>query len=209
MTKLVVIFGFLLAFVAGLIVGVNRPQPVVSTNSSPTGPATRQSRESELDALLNLRPEQKAELKKIWSEMADRGRKQHEDQRRDLRRERDEKVQALLTPEQKSRFDQIHKDYDDQNRALESEMRANFQKAVEATKALLDPDQRAKYEEWLSKRQWDRGPRGGGGPGGEHRGPGGPGGGPGGGGPGGPNRFDRDATRRSDAGATSKPSDQP
>jgi Spy/CpxP family protein refolding chaperone len=207
-TKLVVIFGFLLAFVAGLIVGVNRPQPVASISSAPVGgPQSRPSRESELDTLLNLRPEQKAELKKIWSEMADRGRKQHEDQRRDLRRQRDEKVQALLTPEQKSSFEQIHKDYDDQNRALESEMRANFQKAVEATKALLDPDQRAKYEEWLSKRQWDRGPRGGGGPGGpgggEHRGTGGPGG------PGGPNRFDRDATRRPDAGATSKASDQP
>ena len=207
-TKLVVIFGFLLAFVAGLIVGVNRPQQIASTNSAPTGPTSRPSRESELDALLNLRPEQKAEMKKIWSEMADRGRKQHEDRRRDLRRERDEKVQALLTPEQKSRFDQIHNDYNEQNQALDREMRANFQKAVDATKALLDPDQRARYEEWLSKRQWDRGPRGGpGGPDGDRGGPGR--GGPGGGDRGGPPRFDRDATRRSGAGATSKPVDQP
>src|SRR6187401_56905 len=84
-TKLVVIFGFLLAFVAGLIVGVNRPQPVASTTSTPSGPTTRQSRESELDTLLNLRPEQKAEMKKIWSEMAEHGRRQHEDRRRDVR----------------------------------------------------------------------------------------------------------------------------
>jgi uncharacterized membrane protein len=206
-TKLVVIFGFMLAFVAGLIVGVNRPQRIASTNAP--GPTTRQNRESELDALLNLRPEQKAELKKIWSEMAERGRKQHEDRRRDLRRQRDEKLEALLSPQQKATTQQVRQEYDEQNRALDREMRANFQKSVEATKAVLDPDQRVKYEEWLEKRQWGRGPRGpgGGGPGGPggerggERGPGGPGGGP-------PHHDrERDATRRSDAGATSKPSD--
>jgi Spy/CpxP family protein refolding chaperone len=204
-TKLVVIFGFLLAFVAGLIVGVNRPQRVVSNHGS-AGPETRPSRGgggdrgSELDTLLNLRPEQKEQLRKIWSEMADRGRKQHEDRRDALRDERDQKIQALLSPEQKTRFEQIHQEYDDQRKALEREMRANFQKAVEATKAVLDADQRVKYEQWLEKRQWGRGPRGG--PGGGDRGPGGPGGGP-------PSPQDRETTRRSDAGATSKPSNQP
>ena len=215
MTKLVVIFGFIVAFVAGLIVGVNRPQQIASTNSVPGQPTSRPSRESELDTLLNLRPEQKAELKKIWSEMADRGRKQHEDRRRELRRQREEKLEALLTPVQKATTQQVRQDYDEQTRALDREMRANFQKCVEATKALLDPDQRMKYEEWLEKRQWGRGPRGpgggggGGGPGGGDRGPGGregPGG-PGGGPP--HHDHERDATRRSDAGATSKPSNQP
>src|SRR5215207_2488240 len=117
MTKLVVIFGFLMAFVAGLIVGVNRPQQVVNSVGAPE-PTTRhgpgRDRDSELDALLNLRPEQKAELKKIWSETADRGRKQHEDRRRELRRQRDEKIQALLGAHQKASFEQAHKDYDEQ-----------------------------------------------------------------------------------------------
>ena len=203
MTKLVVIFGFVLAFAAGLIVGVNRPQQIASTNAP--GPATRQSRDSELDALLNLRPEQKAELKKIWSDMAERGRKQHEDRRRDLRRQRDEKLEALLSPQQKATTQQVRQEYDEQNRALDREMRANFQKSVELTRGVLDPDQRVKYDEWLEKRQWGRGPRGPGGPGGERGGEHGPGG-PGGGGP--PHHdHERDATRRSDAGATSKPSD--
>jgi hypothetical protein len=204
-TKLVVIFGFVLAFLAGLIVGVNRPQQVASINSLP-GPTTRQSRESELDTLLNLRPEQKAELKKIWWEMAEGGRKAHDDRRRELRRQRDEKLEALLSPEQKATTQQVRQEYDEQTRVLDREMRANFQKSVEATKAVLDPDQRVKYEEWLEKRQWGRGPRGPGGggpggPGGGERGPGGPGAGPL------HREHERDATRRSDAGATSRSSD--
>ena len=202
MTKLVVIFGFLLAFLAGWIVGVSRPQSVTTVNSVP-GPTTRQNRDrqSELDMLLNLRADQKEALRKIWSETADRGRKQHDERRHDLRRQRDEKIQALLSADQKASFQQIQEQYDEQTKGLEREMRANFQKSVEATKAVLDPAQRVKYEEWLSKRQWDRGPRGG---------PGGPGpGGPGGPGGGGPPHQHRETTRKSDAGATSNASSQP
>jgi len=214
-TKLVVIFGFIMAFVAGLIVGVNRPQQVTDTNPlAVPPPTTRQSRESELDTLLNLRPEQRAEMKTIWSEMADRGRKQHEDLRRDLRKQRDDKIQALLSPEQKAQFEQVQKEYAEQTMAMDREMRANFEASVKATKALLDPDQRVKYDEWLEKRQWGRGPRGPGGPGGGGGDRGGPGGdrGPGDRGPGGgpPHHDrDRDPTGRPDAGATSKPANQP
>lgn len=206
MTKVVVIFGFLMAFAAGYLVGFNRPIPVATRPDAP-GPTTRQNRDrgSELDSLLNLRPDQKEALRKIWSEMAEGGRKHHEARRKDLRRQRDEKIQALLSPEQKSRFEQIHEEYDEQTKALEREMRANFQKAVEATKAVLDPEQRVKYDQWLERRQWGRGPRGGGG----------------GGDRGGDRDRDRDRDRhrdrdrahetmpRSDAGATSAPSAQP
>lgn len=202
MTKLVVIFGFLMAFFAGLLVGVNRPSQRAASNSD-AAPTTRRGgadRRSELDALLNLRPEQKAALKKIWSDTADRGRRQIDDRRRELRRQREEKIEALLSPEQRAAFEQAHEEYDEQTKALEREMRASFQKSVEATKTVLDPDQRVKYEQWLEKRQWDRGPRGGGGGDrgrGRDRGPGGP------------PHHERDNTRRSDDGATSKPSDQP
>ena len=219
MTKVVVIFGFLMAFVAGLIVGVNRPQQVVSKTSATGGggggggPSTRQGRgPGELDALLNLRPDQKDAMRKIWSETADRGRKEIEKRRDELRRERDEKIEGLFSSEQKANIKQIREQYDQQREALDGEMRANFQKAVEATKAILDPVQRTKYEQWLDRREWGRGPRGGerGGGGGD-RGEGGSNRVAGGGdrGPGGGPHHDRETTRRSDAGATSKPSNQP
>ena len=220
MTKVVVIFGFLLAFVAGLIVGVNRPQQVVSNpgaNGGGPGSTTRPHGggrgPGELDALLNLRPDQKDAMRKIWAETADRGRKEIEKRREDLRRARDAKIEALYSSEQKASIEQIRDEYDRQRESLDREMRANFQKAVEATKAILDADQRAKYEQWLDRREWGRGPRGGGsgdrgdrgdrGPGGDRgdRGPG-PGGGP----PPPPNR-EQSTTRTSDAGATSRPSD--
>jgi hypothetical protein len=196
-TKVVVIFGFLMAFIAGLIVGVNRPQPVVS-NPGATGDGgstTRPGRgPGELDALLALRPEQKDAMRKIWSETADRGRKDIDKRRDELRRERDEQTEALLSSDQKANIKQIRETYEQQRDALDAEMRANFQKAVEATKGILDPDQRAKYEQWLERHDWGRGSRGG------DRGPrGGPGGGP-------PHR-EHDTTRKSDAGATSRPSD--
>jgi hypothetical protein len=202
-TKVVVIFGFLMAFVAGLIVGVNRPQQVVSNSGAPGGgTSTRPVRgPGELDALLALRSDQKDAMRKIWSETADRGRKEIEKRRDDLRRERDEKTEALLSSDQKTSIKQIREQYDQQREALDREMRANFHKAVEATKAILDDAQRAKYEQWLEKREWGRGPRGGGdrGPDGGDRGSRGGGGGP--------PHHDRETTRKSDAGATSRPSD--
>ena len=198
MTKFVVIFGFLMAFVAGLIVGVSRPQHV-ATSGANTGPTTRQGRDrgSELDTLLKLRPEQKEQMKTIWSEVADKGRKHHEHRRDELRDERDAKVQALFSPEPRSRYEQIQQEYDDQRKALEREMRANFDQAVKETEAILDPDQLVKYREWHAKRMADRNR---GGDRGRDRGRGGGG--------------DRDGssnetTRRSDARATSAPSNQP
>ena len=220
MTKVVVIFGFLMAFVAGLIVGVNRPQQVVSNPGATggTGSTTRPARgPGELDALLGLRPEQKEAMRKIWSETADRGRKEIENRRNDLRRERDEKIEALYSSEQKTSIKQIREQYEQQRDGLDAEMHANFQKAVKATKDILDPDQRAKYEQWLERHDWGRGGRGGdrGGPGGDRGGPGGDRGprggdrgdrGPGGPGSGPPHR-EHETTRKSDAGATSRPSD--
>jgi hypothetical protein len=199
-TKVVVIFGFLMAFVAGLIVGVNRPQHVVSNpGATGGGPPSTQPRRGpgELDALLALRPEQKDAMRKIWSETADRGRKEIEKRRDDLRRERDEKTEALLSSDQKASIKQIREQYDQKREALDAEMRANFQKAVDATKGILDPDQRAKYEQWLERHDWGRGGRGGNDRGGPRGGPGG----------GGPPHHDRNTTRKSDAGATSRPSD--
>jgi Spy/CpxP family protein refolding chaperone len=165
MTKFVVILGFLVSFAAGLIVGASRtrtaPPPTVAvpptTLPAATQPTTRPSRHSFFVRELNLTPEQQEQLKQIWSETADRARKEHEERRRQLRRERDEAIDELLEKEDaKGRYTRIHQRYEEKSRELEREMRAGFERAVERTNAMLTPEQREKYAEILRRQRWDR-----------------------------------------------------
>jgi hypothetical protein len=79
----------------------------------------------------------------------------------------------------------VQEDYVERVAALEKEMRSAFDAAVERTRQVLTPEQRAKYEALLRRQQWDRGP----GPGRHHD-----------------RTSDRETTRRGGASATSKPS---
>ncbi|HYO09338.1 MAG TPA: Spy/CpxP family protein refolding chaperone [Tepidisphaeraceae bacterium] len=179
MTKLVVTIGFFVAFAAGLTVGMTRARHGEGGASSTTQPARGHgnggggggggSRGGHrggtpwLVSELNLTPEQAQAMEKIWSETARRGRSEMDDRRRQLRKERDEAIANLVPPADKPRYDQVLKNYQDQQQAMEKETRGNFDKAVALTKELLTPEQRAKYEELLSKHQF-RGPGGPGGP---------------------------------------------
>jgi len=204
MAKVMIVVGFLVAFAAGLTVGLEMRRPAVAVApvtppESTTKPTTRQGRgPGWLESELKLDAEQKKQMNKIWSEMArGGGRDEMERRRRQYREERDQAILALVKPEDKSSYDAILQKYRDQLQSIERDMRANFEKAVEETNKILTPEQQAKYKEMLSRyRPPDRGERGG--PGG-HRGPG-----PGG--PGGDRDRDDFKHKRSDDGATSKPS---
>lgn len=192
MTKLVVIVGFIVSFAAGVMVGINAQRRSIVTEAAAPGATTRPShRGGWIAAELNLTPQQEEQLKQIWSETARSGsggggRGEHEDRRRQLRRERDEAIAAIIRPEDKSRYDEVMKNYTTQMDAMDAEARKRFEDAVRRTKALLRPEQRVKYEEILKRRSHDYGRESGG------RESGG---------------RDRETTRRSvDAGATSRPS---
>ena len=193
MTKLVVIIGFVVSFAAGLIVGIESRQ----TSIASTTPGTATTRPSHgpgpgiLAAEWNLTPQQQEAMKQIWSEMAKHGRGEQEDHRRQLRTERDDAIASLIRVEDKEKYDQIRKNYSDQTAAMDKEMRSRFDEAVKRTNEILSPEQQAKYKEFLSRHQFDRG---------------GPRGGPGGG----PERNRESTTRRGDSGgATPRPSSQP
>lgn len=209
MTKLVVALGFCVAFAAGLMVGMqqaNRTQ--VASNAGVSPPTTMQGqrpgrgRDSKnwLPSELNLTQQQQDAMNKIWSEVAQRGRNDQEDRRRQLRRDRDEAMAALIRPEDYGQLDQIIRTYAEQLAAIDAEQKASFDAAVQKTKQVLTPAQQTKYEELLKRHQFPGPWRGGGGPGGP-RGFGGPS-------DGGRDRQNRehDQTRRSDdAGASSRP----
>ncbi len=208
MARIMVIIGFLVAFAAGLTVGREmRRTPILAkapadpTTRASTGPASRGSRSPGgwFASQLNLSPDQQKKMDAIWSEVARGGRQEMDKGRDALGKQRDEAILALVGPDNKPAFDKIQKDYQDEQRAMERTMRGRFEKAVEETKAVLDPEQREKYEKLLaryrpSERGGDRG-RGSGGPGGP-------------GAPGGPERENFEH-RRGDGGATPNPSFQP
>jgi Spy/CpxP family protein refolding chaperone len=197
-TKLLILAGFLVAFAAGLVVGVqnrqiaalNGPGSAGSPAVPTTGPATRPNhhRGGMLTEALGLSPDQQNQLNAIWSEIASQGR-ERDDARRQARKERDDAIVALIRSEDQPKYQQILETFTQRQQAIDEQWRSAYQSAVERTKALLTPDQRTKYEELLKRNQWDRGDRGGprgGERGGEHGGMGPGGGPPGAGAPGGP-----------------------
>jgi len=151
MTKLVVIVGFLVAFGAGLAVGIKSRHAALPLTTRPS------HHSGWLSAELNLTPQQQEQLKAIWSETMQRGGHEREEQRRPLRRQRDEGVAALIRPEDKPRYDKILEDYSEQTNALDGEWRSSYQAAVERTKQILTPQQRTKYEELLQRHESERG----------------------------------------------------
>jgi len=153
MVKLVVTLGFLVAFAAGLVVGMEKSSSSTPLAGKPT--TQRSGGPRGMTAELKLSPEQQEQMKKIWSDVARRGRNepQQPERRQQLRQERDEAITALIRPEDKEKYDQIQKNYRDQLDAMDREMRDAFDKAVKLTDEILSPEQRIKYHEILSRHQ--------------------------------------------------------
>src|SRR5690348_1714870 len=104
-TKLLILAGFLVAFAAGLVVGVQNRQiaalsrpgsagsPAVPTTGSATRPAHHHG--GMLTEALGLSPDQQTQLNAIWSAIASQGRERDE-ARRQSRKERDDAIVALI-----------------------------------------------------------------------------------------------------------------
>jgi hypothetical protein len=199
-TKLIVIAGFLVAFAAGLVTGVQgngvatpKPPPALPPGglsvAPTTGPTTR-ARPAPPPSFfareLGLSQDQREKLAKIWDPVGRVASREMEDQRWKLRQDRDSKIIALVSDENRAKYEQILTDYNDQISKMEEQWRGEFDKAVKESSQVLTVDQRGKYEQILARikdeRPGDRqgrgpmnrgfgGRRGGRGPG---QGPGGP-----------------------------------
>ena len=165
MTKIMVVIGFLVAFAAGLTVGLEMRRPgvvevveaapavVPATTQSTTGPTTRQGRSGWIVSQLKLTREQQKEMDRIWSAVARGGRDEMEKRRHQLRKDRDEAILALVKPEDKPKYDAILQKYEEDQRAAQREMRQRFENAVEETNKLLTDEQRAKYKAMLNRHR--------------------------------------------------------
>lgn len=149
--RMVLIVCFCAAMFAGFAVGFALPRH-----------PDRPDRRSWLSDELNLSPEQREQMREIWSEATDAMRSLHRERRRELRRERDEAIAALLSEEQAAEYARIENEYEEKVNALERERRAAFEEAVSRTREILTETQREKYDEMMSKRPSGRRGRNGG-----------------------------------------------
>ena len=147
-----VVFVFVVALGSGMLLGMG----VARTTHG-------EGRSSWIESELKLTPQQREQMRTIWQGML-RTTDQHGwEKRRELQKQRDESIVALLTPEQKAAYDKLQQKYTDDVAALSAQREAAFKAAVEKTRAILSPSQRTKYDDLLAKGF--HGPWGGRGPG--------------------------------------------
>ncbi|HZN67535.1 MAG TPA: hypothetical protein VFB66_19760 [Tepidisphaeraceae bacterium] len=142
------LFAFAMALAAGVTGGLllaRLPAGDVRTPSA-TGAAA-----SPLAAELGLSAKQAEEMKAIWEGVRDTARECSDDARR-LQRSRDDALVALLTDEQKEKFEKVSKDYAEQFDRLNDKRDQAFREAVKRTKQVLDEGQWRKYERILRGR---------------------------------------------------------
>jgi Spy/CpxP family protein refolding chaperone len=161
-TEILIVIVAGLAMSAGVVAGLLASrlpsaagqQPAAANPSVATAPPA--SFERTLADELQLRPDQREAMREIWEGV--RG-KVHAtfDAAQNLQKERDEALVALLNDEQRVKFSKISQDYANRFEELTKKRDATFAEAVEKTKKMLDPPQRAKYEEIL-KTHVRRGP---------------------------------------------------
>lgn len=153
-----------LIFGAGLIVGKITARVPVAAGDPPTSrPTTRPDRSpSWLHDQLGLTAEQRVQMDAIWKDVREQVGRSYE-RRRQLDREREQAVLSLLTPEQKAKHDAILAANKARRAELDRERDALMAAANEKSKALLNDEQKKKWDE-LSKemrdRRGSRGPRG-------------------------------------------------
>lgn len=145
---------FVVALSSGVLIGRNLPRQ---------GQSPHPQERSWLADELKLTPEQRERMKTIWSEMLPSGQGgpgrsggqggpgRHSDPRRQLFKERDEAIAALIPPDKKAEYESVLTRFEQQMAEMGREREKGLQKAVEQTKAILNPDQRTKYEELLKK----------------------------------------------------------
>jgi Spy/CpxP family protein refolding chaperone len=142
--KLIILACFLSAFGAGLCVGVLWQQPAKAA-------------QDHWLSELNLTPEQREKIKAIWTDAMKNSSWQNQREKRDsAQKQREEALNALITPEQKLKYDEIQSNYQKQLEVLSQESRKSKDEAYEKTKAILNDEQRVAYEEMRKKRMEGR-----------------------------------------------------
>jgi len=174
MTKFALVLAFLVVMAAGAVVGMAVDRSMLRDKApqvEPQSPSTR----SAFPQFPKVSKEQKEAIDKIWAEV-DILRYQRFQARHDLDTKRAQDIQALLSPEQKEKYEAIQTTFRSDVQKLEQSLQDAVKKAEEQTRSLLNDEQRAQYDKWRAAMSNRRGGPGGRGGPGRSGGPGGRGG---------------------------------
>jgi len=107
-------------------------------------------------AELNLSPEQREKIKAIWTDVSKNSGPAQREKREAAQKEFIEALQTLATPEQKPKLDVLVAEYRKKLDQISQDARKLRDEAIERTKAELNDEQRAAYDEIRKKRQEER-----------------------------------------------------
>jgi Spy/CpxP family protein refolding chaperone len=148
--KLVMLLGFALMFVAGLAVG--RSRKIVPAAKPPdTQPASIIGKE------LNLTPEQREQMKKIWEPV---GHHPEPAEYKDADRQRDESIRALMSEDQRAQYELIIHDHDTKIAALRAEHETAMRTAEAESRAILTEAQQKTFDQMIKEHGHRHGPPG-------------------------------------------------
>ena len=148
--NLLILFCAVVVFASGALVGMVGQRAVAKPNTDPS-PRVIVGR-SRITEELALTPDQKEKIQAIWSAAVVKAGPPPTDRVRVLEKEREQAILDLLSDEQKTKYNQTIADFRQKLDTLHQPARAAFTEAEEQTKPLLNPTQRAKYEEILKRR---------------------------------------------------------
>ncbi|MDB5332634.1 MAG: hypothetical protein JWP03_3785 [Phycisphaerales bacterium] len=149
--KLVMLLGFALMFVAGLEVGRTRKIVPGVKPSDPQPAASLIGRE------LNLTADQREQMKKIWEPV---GHHPEPTEFKEADRQRDESIRALMSEDQRSRYEQILHDHDAKIAALRAEHDEAMRDAQQKSRAILTEAQQKTFDAMLKEHGHRHGPPG-------------------------------------------------
>lgn len=132
---------FILTLGAGVVIGwVWTPLQRVSAADTPahTGPRPWFDQ-------LDLSDDQQKQMNKIWADTRTQMQKLFE-QRRDMEKQRDQAILALLDASQRAAFDKINQDFRTQHEDLDKQRETLFAGANASSRALLDDSQKQKWD---------------------------------------------------------------
>jgi Spy/CpxP family protein refolding chaperone len=138
-TKVMLVVAFLLVCVAGGVVGMALDRRV---RPAPTGDGPFAS--------LDLTDAQAQQMKAIWSRLMKRPDEMYQ-KHQQIDQQRNEAIRALLSPEQKLRYDQIQENHRRSAELLDNQMDQAFHDAEEQTRKILTPAQQVKFDEIRKK----------------------------------------------------------